>query len=83
MTKKWDPTKKTKKWNPRMEFDPISVWDGSVLWKDYGSPRRYVVTRVDENPRDVAARDREKNEKRERDVAEKREREMRKKEKRL
>jgi hypothetical protein len=53
---------KKKKWNPRGEFDPITVSpSGSVLWKDYGEPRRYVVTRRDENPRDVAKkREREK-----------------------
>ena len=71
--KKWDPTKRTTKWNPRMEFDPITVSpSGSVLWKDYGEPRRYVVTRPGENPRDIAARDREKNEKREREQKRKR-----------
>ena len=37
-----------------MEFDVISVGDGSVLWKDYGEPRMYVVTRGSESPRDVA-----------------------------
>lgn len=42
--------KKKTEWNPRMEFDVISVGDGSVLWKDYGDPRRYVVTRGNESP---------------------------------
>jgi hypothetical protein len=46
--------KKKTEWNPRMEFDVISVGDGSVLSKDYGDPRRYVVTRGNESPRDVA-----------------------------
>jgi hypothetical protein len=59
-----------------MEFDPVAFGtDGSVVWRDYGRPRRYVVTRVSENPRQIAERDREKNEKRERDAAAKRERE--------
>ena len=30
--------KKKTEWNPRTEFDVISVGDGSVLWKDYGEP---------------------------------------------
>ena len=67
---------KKKRWDPRREFDVVAVCtDGSVVWRDYGRPRRYVVTRGDENPRDVAEREREKNEKRERDEAAKRERE--------
>jgi hypothetical protein len=72
MTKKSDPAKKTSRWDPRREFDVITVSpSGSILWKDYGRPRRYVVTRGNESPRDIAERDREKNEKRERDMAQK------------
>ena len=55
---KFDATKKTPGWNPTMEFDPVGFGvDGSVVWKDYGRPR------------DVAERDRDRNEKRERDAA--------------
>jgi len=62
--------KRTARWNPRMEFDPITTTpSGSVIWHDYGDPRRLIVTRKGENPRDVAARDREKHEQREREVA--------------
>jgi hypothetical protein len=68
MTKKWDPTKKTSRWDPRREFDIIGVGvDGSGVWRDYGEPRRVIVTRKGENPRSVA----ERNEKHEREQREK------------
>lgn len=68
MTKKrkWDPSVKTERWDPRNEFDVVAVGAaGSVLWRDYGEPRRYVITRGDESPRDVARkRDEEERAKR-------------------
>jgi hypothetical protein len=51
-----------KTWNPRREFDVLAATtDGGTVWIDYGDPRRVIVTRKGENPRDVA----ERNEKRE------------------
>jgi hypothetical protein len=44
------------KWDPRREFDVMAVGYGSVVWRDYGDPPRWVITRGDENPRDVAER---------------------------
>jgi hypothetical protein len=78
--KRWDPSVKTERWDPRNEFDVVAFGtDGSVVWKDYGRPRRHIITRGNENPRDIAARDREKNEKREQEAAAKRERDEKRK----
>jgi hypothetical protein len=45
-----------KVWNGRNEFDPIAATpDGSTIWLDYGHPRRIIVTRPGESPRDVVA----------------------------
>ena len=64
------PKKKKKTLNLRREFDPVGFGtDNSVVWRDYGNPPHYVITRGDENPRDVA----ERNEKREREQKARRE----------
>jgi len=58
MKKKWNPTEKTATWDPRNEFDPITASpSGSVLWHDYGKPRRYVWTRKGESPIDAVKRE--------------------------
>jgi hypothetical protein len=50
-----------KVWDGRNEFDVLTATtDGGTVWIDYGSPRRIVVTRPGENPRDVVAREKER-----------------------
>ena len=45
-------------WDGRNEFDVLTAtYSGSTVWISYENPRRIVVTRLGENPRDVVARE--------------------------
>lgn len=45
-------------WDGRNEFDVLTAtYSGSTVWIDYGRPRRIIVTKPGENPRDVVARE--------------------------
>lgn len=42
----------------RRHFDPVTATpDGSLIWRDYGNPRRIIVTKRGESPLDVIAMD--------------------------